>query len=41
MPDGGSGREDGVEERDVFAACDRGWRRVVRAWTLRSEMLAG
>lgn len=41
MPDGGSGREDGVEERDVFVAWERGWRRVVRAWTLRMGVLAG
>ena len=41
IPDGGSGREEGVEEREVFAAWERGWRRVVKAWTLRGDVLAG
>jgi hypothetical protein len=40
IPDGGSGREDGVEESDVFVACESGWRRVVRAWTLWRRVLA-
>jgi hypothetical protein len=35
IPEGGSGREEGVEVMDVFVAWERGWRRVVKAWTLR------
>jgi hypothetical protein len=40
MPEGGSGREEGVEEREVLVAWERGLRRVVRAWTLCREFVS-
>lgn len=35
MPEGGSGLDDGVEERRAFVELESGFRRVDSAWTLK------